>query len=44
LGHHVGIAAELIVREQADGELAVGFLADRLDGFAKPDIDRMACR
>ena len=41
LGHHVGVAPELIVREQVDRDLAVGLGGDRLDGFLQPHIDRV---
>jgi hypothetical protein len=41
LRHHIGVAAELIVGKQADGNLALGFLCDRLDRFLQPHVDRM---
>jgi len=33
LRHHVGVAAELVVGEQVDRELAFGLGVDRLDGL-----------
>ena len=42
--HHVGVAAELIVREEVDRDLAAGLGGDRLDGFLQPHVDRVRDR
>jgi hypothetical protein len=44
LSHHVAIAAELIVREQVDRDLAVGLGGNRLDGFLQPHVDGVGDR
>ena len=41
LRQHVGVAAQLVVREDLDLDAAVGLLGDALGGFLRADVERM---
>ena len=44
LRHHVGVVAELVVREQLDRHAALRFGGDGGDRFLQPDVDRVRHR
>ncbi|MNJ56115.1 hypothetical protein D3C77_516450 [compost metagenome] len=44
LRQHVGVAAQLVVRENLDVDAAVAFLEDAFGGFLRADVQRMRHR